>query len=72
MEDSDARNTLYLGSASDWIIPFLRLGWGRRFPLTRGEEHPRLSSCFLSPSGLGGWEGGAEQSLSPPSGKKEG
>lgn len=53
-------------SASLW-----RMGRSRWLPLRRGGECPQPSAGFPLPACPGGWPGGAEQSLSPPSGREE-
>lgn len=63
-------------SAWGWTISLWRMGRSGWLPLRRGGECPQPSSGFPLPACPGGWpggaeQGGAEQSLSPPSGKEE-
>lgn len=58
-------------SASGWTVSLCWMGRSGWLPLRRGGECPRPSSGFPLPACPGGWPGGAEQSLSPPSGKEE-
>lgn len=58
-------------SAWGWTVSLWRMGRSGWLPLRRGGECPEPSLGFLLPACPGGWPGGADRSLSPPSGKDE-